>query len=263
MGFFDRLGNMITGFLNLFIGKVEEQNPAAVYEAAIQERLKQHAKLKKAISNIVFLRNKTQDELDRIQVELQQTNEELEGAMALNEDELAVLLIERQETLLSDLTIKEKELEKISGQAEESKEQLRIFQGEIEKLKREKEEKLAQLENAKARVQIQEQLDGLSLDADIQALNNVRDSISKKVAEADVGAELAESGLDVKLKQMRASGKNLRAQQKLEEMKKQRSGKTQTEGSSAAQQRLEEMKKQRAAQTESSADVQVRNDKTI
>ena len=58
MGFFARLGNMITGFLNLFIGKIEEKNPQAVFEAAIQDHKDKYQSLKKAVSNIVFLRNK-------------------------------------------------------------------------------------------------------------------------------------------------------------------------------------------------------------
>ena len=60
MGFFARLSNMFTGFLNLFIGKIEEKNPEAVYEAAIQERIKTYHGLKKSISNIIFIRNKTE-----------------------------------------------------------------------------------------------------------------------------------------------------------------------------------------------------------
>ena len=54
------------------------------------------------------------------------------------------------------------------------------FQSEIEKLRREKDEMLAKVETAEARIKIQESLDGLSLDADVQALDNVRASIHKK-----------------------------------------------------------------------------------
>ena len=54
---------MINGFLNLFISKIEEQNPAAVFEAAIQDHKAKYQSMKKAISNIVFLRNKCESEL--------------------------------------------------------------------------------------------------------------------------------------------------------------------------------------------------------
>ena len=53
MGFFARLSNMITGFL-ICLWKIRRKNPAAVYEAAIQERIKTYHGLKKSISNVFF-----------------------------------------------------------------------------------------------------------------------------------------------------------------------------------------------------------------
>ena len=71
--------------------------------------------------------------------------------------------------------------------------QLQQFEGEIQKLKREKDEMLAKEAAADAQIKIQESLSSLSVDADIQALANVRESIEKKAAEAKVGAELADN----------------------------------------------------------------------
>ena len=58
MGFFDRLANVWRGFLSLWVSDIENRNPEAVYEAAINERVKKHRELKKAVSGIVYLRNK-------------------------------------------------------------------------------------------------------------------------------------------------------------------------------------------------------------
>ena len=83
------------------------------------------------------------------------------------------------------------ELKKVSDQAEEAKSGLAWrSRAEIEKLKREKEQMLAKKANAEARIQIQETLDGLSTDADVKALDNVREHISKLQAEADIGSEI-------------------------------------------------------------------------
>lgn len=224
MGFFSRLANVWNGFLSLFVGSLEEKNPAAVYEAAIQERLKTHAELKKAIGNIMFLRNKTQAEFDKLQQELERTDQELEGALATDDNEMAVILIEKQEQLQNSLAAKEKELQRISKNAEDSKGQLQQFQVEINKLKSEKDEKLAQLANAEAQIKIQESLNGLSVDADIQALNNVREAIGKKVGQAEIDTELADSSLDRKLDKLREKGAQSRAQAKLEQLKQARAG---------------------------------------
>ena len=62
---------------------------------------------------------------------------------------------------------------------------------------------MAKREKARARLEIQEQLSGLSLDADIQALDNVRESIHKLDAEADVAKEIADGGLSHKLTEIK------------------------------------------------------------
>ena len=97
------------------------------------------------------------------------------------------------------------------------------LQSEIEKLKREKEQMLAKVETAEARIKIQETLDGFSMDADVQALDGIRESIEKKVAQADVGAEMADASLDKKMDALKEKGASLRAKKRLEEMKKKRS----------------------------------------
>ncbi len=53
MGVFDRIGNIWKGFISLWISNVEQSNPEAVYESAIEERVRKHRELKKAVSGIV------------------------------------------------------------------------------------------------------------------------------------------------------------------------------------------------------------------
>lgn len=221
MGFFDRIANVWRGFLSLWISDIENKNPEAVYEAAIEERIKKHRELKKAVSGIVYLRNKTQTELEAKEKELAEINLQIPVAVEEGEDEAALVLIERRDALTASITALKAELEKVSTQAEEAKEGLLAFQAEIEKLKREKEEMLAKRANAEARIQIRETLDGLSTDADIKALDNVRESIHKLQAEADVSTELGKESLDSKLSKIKAKAANASARNELEELKRQ------------------------------------------
>ena len=63
---------------------------------------------------------------------------------------------------------------------------------------------LARMQSAQARIKIQEQLEGMSVDAEVKALDNVREHIKNTVAEANLGKELGESDLDNRLKALRA-----------------------------------------------------------
>jgi phage shock protein A len=221
MGFFSRVTNVWKGFLALFVSDLENNNAEAVYESAIEERIKRHRDLKKAVSGIVYLRNKLQGELEEKQKLLAEITQQLPVAIEEGEDEAALVLIQKKDELSTQISEIQTELEKVSEQAQEAKSGLVSFQGEIEKLKREKHEMLAKKANAEARIQIQETLDGLSTEADIRALDNVREGINKLQAEADVGSELAEDNLDAKLEEIKAKTTTASAKSQLEEMKKQ------------------------------------------
>ncbi|MCB9764596.1 MAG: PspA/IM30 family protein [Alphaproteobacteria bacterium] len=221
MGFFERLANVWKGFLSLWISEVETKNPEAVYEAAIEERIKKHKELKKAVSGIVYLRNKLAAELEEKERELAEVQVQIPIAVEEGEDEVALVLIQRKDELTARIAQLQVELDKVAGQTEEAKAGLISFQEEIKKLQREKDEMLAKKANAEARISIQETLDGLSTDADIKALENVRSHIDKLQAEADVATEIKGESLDDKLAKIKAKTSNVAARSQLEEMKKQ------------------------------------------
>lgn len=231
MGFFDRVANIWKGFLSLWISDVESRNPEAVYEAAIDERVRKHRELKKAVSGIVYLRNKLSAELEEKERELKEIMRQLPIAIEDGEDEVALVLIQKKDELTAAIERLSDELKKISTQAEEAKGGLLRFQAEIEKLKREKESMLAKKANASARISIQETLDGLSTDADIKALDNVREHIDKLQAEADIGSEIKGDSLDAKLAKIKEKAADSSARSQLDEMKRQMAArKAATEG---------------------------------
>ena len=221
-GFFSRISNLWTGFLSLFVGNIEKENPEAVYEAAIQARKRKYDDLKKAVSGIIVLRNKLAKELEEKQQELDGLDAQIAVAVEQDEDDVALVLLQRKEDAEARIASIEKELEQARQDAEAAKASIVSFQAEIEKLQREKAAALAKLETAEARIKIQETLDGMSMEADIQALDNVRDHIARKQAEADVNAEIGDAEIGNKLKKIQAQAGTASARAKLEALKKAR-----------------------------------------
>jgi phage shock protein A len=222
MGFFDRLVNMVSGFFNSMIGNVEANNPEIVFEQAIIERKKKQAELKKAVSGIVYLRNKTEAELSEKENLLVEVQESIDVAMEEGDEESALILLEQQEQLEGQIGELRVQLENAKKQAEDAMEALNSYKASIIKLKREKEEVIAKAKTAEARIKIQEELDGLSLDSDSQALNNVREAVEKKAAEAQVGAELSESSIENRLAKIKQKTGSSRAKKRLAELKARR-----------------------------------------
>lgn len=221
-GFFSRLSNLWRGFLSVFVGNMEKDNPEAVYEAAINARKEQYKELKKAVSGIIVLRNKLAAELDDKSAQIRELDLQIQTAVEADEDDVALVLIQRRDELTERVTRVEVELQQAKDEAETAKASIVTFQAEIEKLEREKVAMLAKKETAEARIQIQETLEGMSLEADIQALDNVREHISRLQAEADVGAEIDDAGLDSRLKKIQQQAGTASARAQLDAMKKAR-----------------------------------------
>ena len=225
MSFFSRLANAISGFFNSLIGNVEAKNPEIVFENAIRERKKKQKELKAAVSNIVYLRNKTEAELRQKEQTLIEVDESIEVAMDDGDEESALVLLEQKESLEIRIAELNGELERCHKQSEDAKEALNSYNQSIMDLKREKAEVVAKAKTADARIKIQEELDGLSLDADSQALDNVREAVGKKVAEAEIGAELASNNIENRLAKIKQKTGSARAKKRLAELKARRAAK--------------------------------------
>ena len=131
MGFFSRVGNLWKGFWGLFISDMEANNAEAVYESAIEERIQKHRELKKAVSGIVYLRNKLATELEQKQAALAEIQPQIPVAIEEGEDEAALVLIQKKDELNTAIAEIQTELEKVSGQADDAKAGRVAFQGEI------------------------------------------------------------------------------------------------------------------------------------
>ena len=211
-GFFTRLSNLFHGFLNLWISDVEKEHPEIAYENAINSMVEKYSKLKRATAAIIRRR-------DELHERFTSQSTDLETAVQTAKDDLGLILIQKKNLLEKEVAELKTDLETAGKDADSAKAALLQVQAEIKKLKAEKDSMLAKMQSAQARVKIQEQLDGLSVDAEVKALDTVRTHIKTTIAEANLGQELAESSLDARLKELRAQSGEVTARSQLDEMK--------------------------------------------
>lgn len=230
VGFFKRLGNLWKGFLSLWIADVEKGHPEIAYENAINSLVEKFSKLKTATAGIIRRREDVSERFQRASKEFAQTEAELTVAMDTNQDDVALILLQKKNQLTVDLGELKAELDTAQRDADSAKTSLVSVQGEIRKLKAERDSMLAKMQSAQARVKIQEQLDGLSVDAEVKALDNVREHIKTTIAEANLGRELSESSLDAKLAAVRSQVGDAQARQQLAELKAKRAAAQSAQG---------------------------------
>jgi phage shock protein A len=219
IGIFTRLANLWRGFLSIWISDVEKLHPEIAYENAINSMVAKYAQLKNATAAIIRRREDLDARVKKATGELAQTEAELNVAVETNQDDLAVILIQKKNQLTTDLAELRSDAETAQSDASSAKASLIGVQGEIRKLKAERDTMLARMQSAQARIRIQDQLEGLSVDAEVKALDNVREHIKTTIAEANLGKELSESSLDSRLAALRSQAGDVQAKQQLAELK--------------------------------------------
>jgi len=214
-----RLANLWKGFLSLWISDIEKEHPEIAYENAINSMVGKYSKLKTATAGIIRRREELDERYKRATTELAQTEAELETAVSTDQDDLAVILIQKKNQLAADVAELKGEMEQARTDADSAKTSLLGVQSEIRKLQSERDSMLAKMQSAQARIKVQEQLDGLSVDAEVKALDNVRQHIKTTIAEANLGKELSESSLDSRLAALRNQTGDVQAKQELAALK--------------------------------------------
>src|SRR5262249_9091418 len=176
-GFIPRFVNLWRGFVSIWISDVEKNHPEIAYENAINSMIEKYAALKRATAGIIRRREDIEQRLQTQSKELAQVKADLNAAAGKNQDDLAMALIQKKNQLDADVAELQTDMQQAVGDADSAKASLMQVQSEIKKLKAEKDNMLAKMQSAQARIRIQEQLEGLSVDAEVKALDHVRENI--------------------------------------------------------------------------------------
>jgi len=216
-----RLRNLIHGIFAVWVKDSERQNPRAVYEEAINQRTRQYRELKEAVAGILYMRNKLEAEIVERRAEIARLHDDIRRAVRSGQDDLSVTLIARKQMLLEELERAESELEGVRSEAEESKANLVRFREEIRGLVQEKSRMLATLASAQARRRMSEAIEGLSVDADMKALEGVRDHIARISTEGTLEREIGDATVRTRIRAIRDEVRDEAARRELKELKQQ------------------------------------------
>jgi phage shock protein A len=201
---------------------LEKDHPEVAYENSINAMIEKYQTLKKATAAIIRRREDVEGRLQEKEKELAQVEADLETAVDTEQDDLALVLINKKDALTSEVGELTEELEQAKQDADDAKASLLNVQSEINKLRSEKDRMLAKMASAQARMQVQQQLDGLSVDAEVKALDNVREHINNVAAESRLNKEIQGETLENRLQKLRRQTGDVTAKKQLEEMKAKR-----------------------------------------
>jgi phage shock protein A len=222
-GALGRLRNLLSGWFTVWVRDREQAHPRAVYEQAISGRLRRYGELKDAVAGILFLRNKLEGEILERRGEMLRVAADVQRAVRRGDEPASLALVRHKQDLGAELERADRDLGALRGEAETAKENLLRFREEIRALEREKGRALAVWAGAQARRQVHAVLEGLSVEADLRALEGLREHIAKLATEGQLEGELdaggvAGDGLGARLRAIRDEAREEAARRELAEI---------------------------------------------
>ncbi len=192
--------------------------PEVVFENAINDAIARYAKLKKLTASIVVRRDEAQAELERGRQRLGEITSELDAALDADQDDEALALMQEQEDAQGRVNAQLLELEQAQTDADEAKLSVVQLRDSIQDLKADRDRTLVKLQS----VSLREQIDSFSVDAELVALENVRDHIKTTLAEVELNRELGDADYDARIRKLRDKDSETSLKEQLEELKKAR-----------------------------------------
>lgn len=187
MGIFDRIKQSVKGTAEGLVRGIEERNPDAVYEAAIDGQIASVADLKDRVAAMMVQRDREAERIAALEAEELQLAEGLRGALADDDDETALVLQVRREEVADELATRRAALETLAAQVREGQAGIVAGREGTTGLKREKESMLAQRAAADAALQIQDAVSGIGADPTSRALASVREAVGVLESRAHAG----------------------------------------------------------------------------
>src|SRR5262245_39754080 len=116
MSVFSRLGNLWKGFVSLWVSDVERKHPEIAYENAINSLTEKYSGLKRATAAIIRRREELEQRHATHTKELAQTSQDLNTAVETNQDDLALILIQKKAELEAVVAEVEAEMQTAVGE---------------------------------------------------------------------------------------------------------------------------------------------------
>ncbi len=215
---FVRFWRYMTGWMHDGLSKAEAQRPEIVYKQAIEGQTKQYQQMEEAVAGLVANRARLDDDLKKAEDSLMEVRSAIDHAIvsAQGSDKEAAeeailvgsMLQEEEETLVQRIHLLTESRDSVRVQVDNYQEKLVTFRHSINKLQSERDEAVAQARVDRQTVELNRQLQGMSTEGDMQALNELRNNLARLRAQATMSEEMQSESLDSRIKKYKNAVKS-------------------------------------------------------
>ncbi|MFZ5816746.1 MAG: PspA/IM30 family protein [Bacillota bacterium] len=219
MGFFERLGRLIRGFLSLFIGGLEERNPKALLEDIKNQLNAAKVRYNTTTANIIAREKVAAAKLKSAEKELDECRRMIQEAKRQNDREMALQLLIQEEHLTAALETAQQAYDAIKAEADNARKEFENFQTEMF-------QKMSQIEQLKVQADLadlKKEMNNLRSNYATEngagkvneGLKQAEELIQGKLAKEDAVAELGKNSIDTRMRDLKTSAAKSRAEEKL------------------------------------------------
>ena len=209
MGVAGRFWNFVKGLFWQGQRSLEQANPEAVYEMAIQKMKGNYQHMHTAVGRLAAERNRLRAVVDKKQKQLVEVEADLEGALAEaaagNESagELGEDMLREKEGLEAEIATTKKELASSEGLVSDYLRKLRRLEGQTKEMESKKDAMIAKLHSANARKAFGDMVSGMSTSAEEAAVGDIDKYIEGVSAQADIADEMTGETREEKRRKLR------------------------------------------------------------
>jgi len=230
MAVIGRFWNFVKGLFWQGQRSLEQGNPEAVYEMAIQKMKGNYQQMQTAVGRLAAERNRLRGVIEKKSKQLAAIEEDLEGALgeaqAGNEsaNEIGEDLLREKESLEGEIATVKKELTASETLVTDYMGKLRRIEGQTKEMESKKDAMIAKLHSANARKAFNDMVSGMSTSSEEAAVGDIEKYIEGVAAQADITDEMSGETREEKRRKLRDAATARGSKSKFQAMLEARQG---------------------------------------
>lgn len=223
MGLFSRLGSMVRGFFGLFVGRLEDKNPEAMFEDIKNQIDKARREAERQILDIQTNAELIKIEMKNAEKNLSAVKARVEAAQRQGDKDILVELLMHEEEYQTTFDTHKATYDNAMAEVAKIREDFKIFESEMSS-------KLNELRTLKSQAKmatLRENINSVntrytSKNSRVgninESMDRARDMVNKKTARANAVESLNDDNMEMKLKRLDMSSARERARARAEAM---------------------------------------------
>lgn len=194
MGVLSRFTTYVKSVFSSMLDRAED--PGQTLDYSYQKQLEQLQNLRRSIADVVTSEKRLELQKAQLTADINKYDDQARRALSLNQEDLARQALERKQGIQAQLSGFDTQIDQLKAQQQKFLDMQERLQARVEQFRNQKEMVKATYGAAKAQVQIQEQVSGISEEmSDVNlAVQRAQDKVLQMQARANALDELTASG---------------------------------------------------------------------